>query len=110
MTQKEITELAETPKQGQAELMLTIAQLKSKGANLLQCIFFVRLNQGCSLSEAKTTVINSETWLENKADFLRQQQEIMTEFIQENKDNIENIKMNLSPTGSQVKIEVKKED
>ncbi len=72
MTTEEIERLAKSDNlQTNAGLDLKLTELKSKGCRILECILYVKINQNCSLIEAKSIVVNSPTWISKKEDFIR---------------------------------------
>ena len=86
------------------ELHHKIAFLKSEGCGILECIVYVRSNQLCHLSEAKTIVINLPSWLSQKDDFMRHQEEQMAEFMEAMVEDIEMIKHEYSKDGAKIQI------
>src|SRR5678809_169193 len=81
ITWAEIEELAKQPKELSEALESRLAKLRSRGAGILQCIQYVKLNQGDSLSNAAEIVANSAAWADTKDEFWRQQQEVFEEFL-----------------------------
>lgn len=90
------------------ELHHKIAFLKSEGCGILECMVYVRANQLCRLGEAKAIVINSPSWLSQKDDFMRHQEEQMTEFMETMEEDIEMIKHEYSEDGTKIQILRKK--
>lgn len=109
MTLEKLTELAEKEnKLSKAELELKLTELKSLNCRILECIVYVRTNQGCSLSEAKEIAINSSAWIKQKDEFIEHQQEQMAEFMEAAKDDIESIKQTYSTEKTETIIKMKK--
>ncbi|WP_203259010.1 hypothetical protein [Hyunsoonleella ulvae] len=108
MTIDELTELAEKEnKHSKAELEHKLTELKSLNCKILECIAYVRTNQSCSLTEAKEIVVNSSAWIEQKDEFMRHQQEQMSEFIEATKEDIEIIKQTYSAEKTETIIKMK---
>ncbi len=107
MSVAEIEELAKRPKESPADLDLRLSELRSRGAGILHCIIYVRLNQVCSLSEASDIVINSPAWSDRKEAFLREQAEAFEEFLTHNRDKIEAIDQTITPDGTKTVVRMK---
>ncbi len=98
----EIKELATMrPKESLEVLLSRMSELRSNGAGLLDCVVYVRTNQGCGLAEATHIVINSSAWLDRKDDFLQQQSEAFEEFLETNRDRIAAIHETYTPDGTE---------
>jgi hypothetical protein len=100
----DIEALAREPRESAEALASRLTELRSQGATILVCIKYVMLNQGCSLAEAQDIVVNSPTWADRKAEFLRHQQEMFEEFLDYNKDNIESIQQTFASDGAETFI------
>jgi hypothetical protein len=100
MNPSEIEEHARQPKESAAALETRMTELRSKGARILDCIRYVRLNQGCSLAQAGDMVVNSRTWADQKEASLRHQQEMFEEFLDHYKNKIETIEATFTPLHS----------
>jgi len=105
-----IEELAWLPKESAAALDTRLTELRSKGAGILECIRYVRLNQGCSLAQAGDIVVNSRAWVDQKEAFLRHQQEMFEEFLDYNKDRFEAIHTTFTPDRTEVVVRMKSPD
>src|SRR5262245_464153 len=110
MSPLEIEELARLPKESAAALDARLTELRSKGAGILECIRYVRLNQGCSLVQAGDIVVNSRAWVDRKEAFLRHQQEMFEEFLDYNKDRFEAIHPTFTPDRTEVVVRMKSPD
>ncbi len=109
MTIEKLTKLAEKEnKLTKTELELKLTELKSLNCRILECIVYVKTNQECSLSEAKEIVVNSSAWIKQKEEFIRHQEEQMTEFMETAKDDIERIKQTYSTEKTETIIKMKK--
>ena len=64
------------------ELEQRLLELKGKNWTTLECIIYVRHNQGCNLSDAVTLVLNSSAWIEQKDELEKQQEEEQNEFFE----------------------------
>lgn len=105
---EEITKLAKSNSTGSKEdLDLKLTELKSDGCSILECIIYVRVNQNCSLMDAKSIVVNSSAWIDDKEEFIKHQQEQMEEFIDAAKDDIESIRYTYTPEKTEVTIKMK---
>lgn len=110
MSDEEIEELARHPKESAGDLDVRLTELRSRGAGILQCIIYVRLNQVCSLAQACDIVVNSRAWADRKEEFLRQQQEAFEEFLAHNKDRVEAIHQTFTPDGTETVVRMKPPD
>lgn len=105
MTEEEIRSLAEKEsKFTKAALENRIAELKSLKCSILECIVYVRVNQNCSLSDAKELVVNSSAWSEKKEEFIKHQKEQMEEFLIAAKDDVKEIKQTFYPDKTEISI------
>jgi hypothetical protein len=52
-------------------------------------------------------VVNSQTWADQKVEFLRHQQEMFEEFLADNKDQIELIQMTITPERTETIVNMK---
>jgi hypothetical protein len=100
MDNSRIEELARGPKDSVAGLDSRMVELKSIGAGILACILYVKINQGCSLLEARDIVTNSRAWADQKDEFLQHQADMFQEFVDDNMDRIESIQMTITPDGT----------
>lgn len=91
------------------DLDLRIAERKSSGAGILDCIKYVMETIGCSLGTATDVVINSKAWIGQKDDFLQQQADFFEEFLADNIDRIESIEMTIKPDRTDVTAHMKHE-
>lgn len=107
MGPKEIEELARQPRESDGALRARLAELRSRGANLIECVKYVRLNQACDLAAAIDVVINSPAWADHKEEFLRQQWEGFVEFLTYEKDRIESIEQTTNPEGTRMVARMK---
>jgi hypothetical protein len=107
MSHSEIDELARQPKESAQALAARLVELRSRGARIIDCIKYVFKNQGCSVAEAKDTVVNSSAWSDQKDDFMRHQWDMFEEFLAANKEAIKEIQMTISPDGTQMVVEMK---
>jgi hypothetical protein len=107
ISRSELEELAREPIESVGALGARLSELRSRGAELLQCIIYVRLNQGCSLGQATDTVINSSAWADQKDAFLRHQQEMFEEFLASNRENIESITQTMTPDRTETVVHMK---
>lgn len=110
MDTETIEKLASGPKESLADLNTRMLELKAQGAGILLCVIYVRKNQQCGLSEAAEIVINSDAWIDQKDDFLQQQEEALQEFIGENRNKIESIQQTFTPDGTQTTINMKQNE
>jgi hypothetical protein len=106
----DIEELARQPKESAGDLDVRLTELRSRGAGILQCINYVRLNQVCSLAQACDIVVNSRAWANQKEEFLREQQEAFEEFLADNKDRIEAIHQTFTPDGGETVVRIEPPD
>lgn len=105
MTTEEIEKLAKSDKHKSGkDLDLRLEELKSMGYEILDCIQYVKKNQGCSLKEAKSIVINSTAWIDKKEEFMQDQEVEMLEFLDVVKEDIEKIQLTFSRNGTLVTI------
>ena len=88
-------------------LAVSLSELRSRGATILECIKYVKLNQECSLAESMDIVVNSETWTDQKVAFLRHQQEMFEEFLDYTRDRIESIEQTITPDGTETVVRMK---
>ena len=87
----EIKRLAETDKiDSPRHLENKLLELKAKGYGILECIIYIRFNQECSLINAKSIVINSAAWIDQKEDFMQHQAEQEAEFFEAMKNDPKN--------------------
>ncbi|WP_298506556.1 hypothetical protein [uncultured Maribacter sp.] len=94
MSIEDITELGEKEnKKTPLELGQRLIELKSKEYGILECIAYVRINQNCSLLEAKSITINSSAWIDKKEEFNKHQEEQMQEFLEVYKNDNRNIEI-----------------
>jgi hypothetical protein len=100
MKNLDIEALAREPRVSAEALAARLAELRSHGATILECIKYVMPNQGCSLAEAQDIVVSSPTWADQKVEFLRHQQEMLEEFLAYNEDNIESIQTTFKSDGT----------
>ena len=108
MTERlDIAALATGPRESAEALSVRLAELRAQQATILECIKYVRLNQGCSLNEAKTIVVNSAAWLDRRDEFLQHQQDMLEEFLACSRDQIEWIQMTMTPDGTKLVIRMK---
>ena len=84
--------------------------LKSRGAGILDCIIYAMTNQECDLGDARNIVINSDAWIANKDGFLRQQEEALQEFLEDNPDRIASVQQVFAPDGTQTTVNLKPSD
>ena len=103
----DIDALAREPRKSGEALAARLSELRSHGATILECIKYVKLNQGCSLAEAKGIVVNSPTWADQKVEFLRQQQEMFEEFLDSARDRIESIEQTITPDGTKTTVRMR---
>ena len=66
---------AQDPKLSANDLQEKLSELKGLGYRLIECISYVKWNQGCALNEATHIVINSTAWHEQKVEFMQHQYE-----------------------------------
>ncbi len=104
-----IKELANCPKESVEELADRMVDLKSKGARILECIRYVMINQGCSLTQAQDIVVNSSAWVGEKDAYLQHQEDMFLEFLEHSKDRIESIEMTITPDGTKMAVHMKQE-
>lgn len=105
MTVEEITELAQTEKiLLKSELDDKLFQLKVLNFSILECIMYVRINQNCSLQEARTTVLESDAWKDKKDEFIIHQQEQTEEFLEAAKNEIHEIRQTFSDTENEITV------
>lgn len=95
------------PRNSTEALAVRLGELRSNGATILECIKYVKLNQGCSLAEAKDIVVNSSTWADRKVEFLRHQQEMFEEFLDCARDRIESIEQTITPEGTKTTVRMR---
>jgi hypothetical protein len=107
MSRPDIDELATGPKESAQVLAARLTELRSRGASLLDCIRYVKLNQDCSLGEASGIVINSPAWVDQRDEFLRQQQEAFEEFLAFENDRVESIQQTITPNGTEYVVHLK---
>jgi len=43
-----------------------MVNLKSKGCQILECIYYAKINQNCTLNEATKIVVYSKAWKNEK--------------------------------------------
>ena len=98
--------LARQP-QEEAALEVRLTDLRSRGHTILECIKYVKLNQGCSLAEAMDIVVNSCAWADRKDEFLRHQEEMFEEFLAGNTGMIEAIHQTITPDGTAFVVRLK---
>ena len=87
-----------------SELDLKLKELKLKKYKILECIIYVKINQNCSLIEAKSIVVNSSAWINEKEEFMKHQEEQFEEFIDVMKEDKKSIKMVYKPDRKQIKV------
>jgi hypothetical protein len=107
MSHSEFDELARQPKESVEALDVRLVEFRSCGASIIECIKYVVLNQGCSLAEAKDIVVNSRAWSDRKEEFLRHQWDMFEEFLDVNKDRIEEIQQTITPDGTKWVVRMK---
>jgi hypothetical protein len=100
MSPLDLNALANGPRESAEALVARLTELRSQGAGILECIKYVKLNQGCSLDEAGNIVINSAAWVDQRADFLQHQQDMFEEFLADSRDEIESIQETYHPDGT----------
>lgn len=67
MTTKEIEKLAKADHRlTKIDLDLKLSELKSKEWRIIECIYYVKINQDCSLPEATSFVVHSSAWIGEK--------------------------------------------
>jgi hypothetical protein len=103
----DIEVLAEGPRESAEALAVRLAELRSRKATILECIKYVKLNQGCSLGEAKDIVVNSIAWLDRRDEFLQHQQDMFEEFLASSRDQIESIQQTITPDGTKFVVRMK---
>ena len=103
----DIDALARESRESGEALDTRLSELRSHGATILECIKYVKLSQGCPLSEAMGIVVNSKTWADQKVEFLRHQQEMFEEFLASNKDKIESIQQTFTPDRTETVVQMK---
>jgi hypothetical protein len=106
-TSPDFEELAREPSQSAEDLATHLGELRSRGATILECIKYVKLNQQCSLAEAQAIVVNSKAWGDQKDEFLRHQQEMFEEFLDYARDRIESIEQTITPDGTETVVRMK---
>lgn len=104
----DIEELANGPRESVEALAAHLIELRSRGATILECIKFVKLNQSCSLGEAKNIVVNSPAWADRRDQFLQHQQHMFDEFLASSRDEIESIQQTITPNGTTFEVRMKK--
>ncbi|SHK80942.1 hypothetical protein [Chryseobacterium polytrichastri] len=110
MTVEEIIELAEKEKKlTVSEIDSKLTELRSLNCRILECIIYVRVNQNCSLSDAKESVLKSTAWIDKRDEFINHQHEQMQEFLEAAKNDITQIEQSLSINKTEMKITLKKE-
>ena len=87
-----------------SELDLKLKELKLKKYKILECIIYVKINQNCSLIEAKSIVVNSSAWINEKEKFMKHQEEQFEEFIDVMKEDKKSIKMVYKPDRTEIKV------
>lgn len=108
MTIQEITEWAQTEKKlSKSALDNKLFELKALDFRILECILYIRVNQNCSLQDAKTIVVESKAWLDKREEFIIHQQEQIEEFIEAAKSNIQEIQQTFSATKSEITVSFK---
>ena len=107
LSESDIEALARHPKESAGDLDSRLTELRARGAKLLQCILYVKLNQGCSLAQARDIVVSSPAWIDQKEAFLRHQWDMFQEFLADNKDCIEAIHQTTTPDGTQMVVHMK---
>ena len=80
MSHEEITRIAQERTVAPEEMDGVIAELKSNGCTILDCICFVMVNQRTDLAHAREVVLNSPAWLPDKEQWLQHQREMEDEF------------------------------
>lgn len=109
MTSKEIEKLAKSDRLlTNIDLDRKLTELKSKECGILECILYVKITKGCSLIEAKSIVMNSSTWIDEKEDFTNNQQEQIDEFYEAAKDNIESIQHTYISDKTEIKFKMRR--
>jgi hypothetical protein len=103
----DIDALAREPRTSAEALPARLAELHSFEATILECIKYVKLNQGCSLAKAKDIVANSPTWSDQKVEFLRHQHEMFEEFLDCSRDSIESIEQTITPDGTKTTVRMR---
>lgn len=103
-------ELAREPRKSAEALTARLTELRSHGTTILECIRYVKLNQGCSLGEAQDIVVNSQAWADRKDEFLAHQQEMFEEFLAYNRDDIESIQQTISSDAIKTVVRMKMPD
>ena len=108
MTTEELTELAEKEaKLAGYDLETKLTELKALDFSILECIIYIKINQNCSLSDAKTLVVNSAAWIDQKDQFISHQQEQLEEFIETAKNNIHKIEHIYSSDKTEINVRFK---
>lgn len=108
MTSEQIRELAEKDgKLTKSELEHKLISLKSLNCSILECVIYVKVNQSCSLMDAKILVINSAAWIDEKAQFICHQQEEMKEFLEAAKNDIESVEHIYTPHKMEINVRMK---
>ena len=105
---EEITKLAEKDStKNKSELDDRLSELKSLNYGILECIAYVKINQNCSLMDAKTIVINSSAWISEKDGFAKHQEEQMDELLDAAKNDILKIEHIYSKNKTEIKTSIK---
>lgn len=99
---EEIEELAKGPKETGAALDARLTELRSRGARILDCIQYVRRNQGCGLKEATALVVDSPAWIDQRKAFWRHQEEMFLEYVSTARERGETpaFEMTITPDGT----------
>jgi hypothetical protein len=109
MDHSQIENLARGPKESLNDLDARVVSLKSSGAGILECILYVKINQGCSLTQASDFVINSSAWASQKEAFLQHQSDMFEQFLHDNSDKIEAIHQTITPDETVVVAHLKQD-
>ena len=107
IAQSEIEELAKLPTVSAEALNSRLVELRSRGANIIECIRYVRLCRECGLSEAASIVVNSPAWADQREDYWHQQQEAFEEFLAAHHDRIGAIHQTITQNGSETAVHLK---
>jgi hypothetical protein len=107
MNRPDIDVLAMGPRESAEALAARLSELRSRGATILECIKYVKLNQRCSLGEAGDIVVNSSAWVDRRDEFLQHQQDMFEEFLASSRDQIESIETAMTPDGTTVVVRMK---
>jgi hypothetical protein len=103
----DIDALAKQPRESAEVLDARLTELRSRGSTILECIKYVKLNQDCSLGEAKNIVVNSPAWVDRRDEFLQHQQDMFEEFLALERDQIESIQQTITPDGTEFVVRMK---